>query len=172
MLGLAERVICVDRSRAMLGQAQARLTRDTRGSRLDFRYGELDALPIHDGELDGLVAAMVLHHLASLEPALAEMRRVLKPGAPAVVLELGPHKEGWMRETLGDRHLGLEPADVLAAFERAGFEQARLEPVDDHYQPRPPSAAGTDERVQLPLYLVRGFAPRHVTHSKSDPGKS
>jgi ArsR family transcriptional regulator len=174
LLGIAERIICVDRSRAMLDQARAHLARDTRGSRLDFRFGELDALPIQDGELDGLVAAMVLHHLPALEPALHEMLRVLKPGAPAIVLELAPHKEGWMRETLGDRHLGLEPGDVLAAFERSGFEGAHLEPVDDHYQPRSPSDDGVERHVQLPMYLVRGFAPRHpvqpanATHTHKD----
>jgi ArsR family transcriptional regulator len=157
LLGLVERVICVDRSRAMLAQAERRLTRDARGTQLEFRQGELDALPIADAELDGLVAGMVLHHLADLAPALSQMRRVLKPGAVASVLELAPHQEDWMRESLGDRYLGLEPAEVLAAFERAGFEHAQLAPLEDAYQPRPPAA---DERVRLPLYLVRARAPR------------
>jgi hypothetical protein len=100
----------------------------------------------------------------------------LKPGGTAVVLELAPHKESWMRAELGDRHLGLEPADVMAAFARAGFEDIALDPVQDRYRPRRPAAAsapaapnGTGgvgheasvEPVSLTLYLVRGRAPRN-----------
>lgn len=163
LLGFVGRIVCVDRSRAMLAKAEQRLARDTRGTALEFRHGELDALPIADGELDGLVAGMLLHHLPELTSALAEMRRVLKPGATASLLELVPHQEHWMHETLGDRHLGLDPADVLSACERAGFEQVELASVDDAYQPRADAAQpghAPADRPRLALYLVRARAPR------------
>jgi ArsR family transcriptional regulator len=163
LVGLCARLVCVDRSTAMLTQCRERLERTARGTALEFRQGEMDALPIADGELDGLVAGMVLHHLAELERPLAEMRRVLRPGGTAVLVDLAPHGEEWMQDELGDRLLGLEPGDVLAALERAGFEGVEVEPLDDHYQPLPSKAKAsgdsTVERARLPLFLVRAHAP-------------
>jgi ArsR family transcriptional regulator len=125
-----------------------------------MRQGELDALPIADEELDACVAGMVLHHLAELSGPLSEMLRTLVPGGTAVVLELLPHREQWMRSSLGDRHLGLDSSDVLEAFERAGFEDVRLEHVDDRYCPTPPAEATTaSASTGLELYLVRGRKP-------------
>jgi ArsR family transcriptional regulator len=157
LLGRCARLICVDRSPRMLEEARLRLSRAPRGTALEFREGELDALPIQDGELDGLVAGMVLHHLAALDRPLAEMHRVLVPGAAACVLELAPHREDWMHSELGDRHLGLEPADVAAAFQRAGFVSVELEPVDDHYTPR---RADAGQPARLALYVVRARKAR------------
>ncbi len=156
----ASRLICVDSSAGMLAEAQKRLARRGDGPQIEFRAGELDRLPIADGELDGLVCAMVLHHLPALDGAVSEMRRVLKPGGTAVALELAPHHEAWMRAELGDRHLGLEPTEVLAAFERAGFVDVVLDPLEDRYRPRRRDAKTDDDPVSLSLYIVRGRAPR------------
>ncbi|HTF88613.1 MAG TPA: metalloregulator ArsR/SmtB family transcription factor [Planctomycetota bacterium] len=155
LLGLCSRVICVDRSESMLERARARLSVAQRGTEVEFRSGELDQLPLADGEVDGLVCGMVLHHLAALERPLSEMRRVLKPGGTAVVLDLAPHREEWLHETLGHRHLGLEPSDVVAAFQRAGFVSAEIEPLDDRYRPRRDEQAKDETQPQLSMFLVR-----------------
>ena len=160
LVGNCSRLICVDRSEAMLSEARRRLKRTRRHTEVEYRQGDLDRLPIETGELDGLVVGLVLHHLPSLDAAVAEMRRVLKPGGTAGVLELAPHKEAWMREVLGDHHLGLEAREVLAAFERAGFEDLVLDPVEDRYQPRRDPDDAAEEPVALGLYVVRGRAPR------------
>jgi SAM-dependent methyltransferase len=44
------------------------------------------ALPLHDASLDAALSANVLEHLADDLAALAELRRVLRPGARAVVV--------------------------------------------------------------------------------------
>lgn len=165
LVGLCERLVCVDRSAKMLDRARAKLERaPASGTRVEFRQGEMDELPIADAELDGLVAGMVLHHLSDLDRPAREMRRVLKPGATASVLELAPHSEAWLREAQGDLFLGVDSSDVMAALERAGFEELSFEVPDDHYTPPAPSAeppAGNGaERARLPLYLVRARAPR------------
>lgn len=155
LLGHCSRLICVDRSAGMLKEARKRLLRSGSAMQIELRKGELGALPIADGEVDGAVAGMVLHHLPKVDDAVAEMFRILKPGGSAVVLELSPHRETWMRQELGDRHLGLEPSDVLSAFRRHGFADVVLDPVDDEFQPRRPDAQG----VALSLYIVRGRKP-------------
>lgn len=154
LVGLVERVICIDRSEAMLSQARERLS-GSGGPALDFRSGDMDALPLADGEVDALVAGMVLHHLADLDRACVEMRRVLRPGGRAVVLELFPHTQDWMHAALGDRCLGLAPTDVTAALSRAGFSDATIDAIDDRYQPVGPNG----EHASLPLYAVRADAP-------------
>lgn len=156
LAGPCDRLICVDRSQGMLQEAEKRLVSSHPGTSIELRQGRLTELPIADGEVNGVVCGLVLHHLPELDAPLAEMRRALAPGGAAVVVELAPHREAWMREELGDRHLGLEPSDVVAAFGRAGFEDVVLEPLQDRYRPSPPGG----EPVSLPLYLVRGRVPR------------
>jgi SAM-dependent methyltransferase len=108
---------------------------------------------------------MVLHYLPALDGPLAEMHRVLRPGGAAVVVELAPHGEAWMRGALGDRHLGLAPGDVIAAFERAGFTDVALDPLEDHYRPESPAGAA----VELDLFAVRGRTPRaHAGEASGD----
>jgi len=149
---LVQRVICVDRSQGMLTQAEERLQGRTEGASYEFRLGEFDSLPLIDGEVDGVVASMVLHHLADLDRPLHEMHRILRPGGTVAIVELMPHREAWVRSALGDRHLGLEPADVLEALRRAGFSRVSLDPVDDRYRPVGPDG----QTAELPLYLARG----------------
>ena len=173
LVGLCERLICIDRSEGMLAEAQQHLRNATpAGTQVEFRHGELDALPLDDAELDGAVAAMVLHHLPDLGAALREMRRVLKPGGTLSIVELMPHRESWMHQELGDRHLGLAPTEVQAALTRAGFVDVRVEPLEDRYCPQPSAPAGEATEAQpntadsptravaLPLYLVRGRVPQ------------
>lgn len=156
LLGRVSRLICVDRSPGMLDEARRRLTPPPSGCEVEFREGGLDELPIEDGELDGAMLGMVLHHVEDIDLALEEVRRVIRPGGSLAVLDLAPHRETWMHEALGDRRLGLDSRDVLSALSRAGFEDLRLEDVDDEYRPLNPMQ---DREAALPLFLVRGRVP-------------
>src|SRR4029077_3194673 len=70
-----------DSSTGMLEQARRRL-----GADADLRVAELGRpLPYPDGAFDDVVASLVLHYLEDLGPALAELRRVLKPGGRLIV---------------------------------------------------------------------------------------
>nr|MBA3296578.1 metalloregulator ArsR/SmtB family transcription factor [Acidobacteriota bacterium] len=55
------RVVAVDRSGEMLQSARMRLQEF---SNVEVRRGELEALPIGDGELDAATLLLVLHHIA------------------------------------------------------------------------------------------------------------
>jgi ArsR family transcriptional regulator len=173
LAGLARKVICVDRSRAMLLRAASAWSapRPPRSS----SSGSASSTTCRSQRPKSTASspAMVLHHMARLEPSLREMLRVLRPGGTAVVLELAPHREEWMHDEHGDRHLGLERDAVRAAFERAGFTSVEVEPVDDRYQPTlPPEAKpapepnqtkpAAREHARLELFLVRGRKPRDV----------
>jgi SAM-dependent methyltransferase len=70
-----------DSSTGMLEQARRRL-----GDGADLRVAELGhPLPYPDGAFDDVVASLVLHYLEDWRPALAELRRVLKPGGRLIV---------------------------------------------------------------------------------------
>jgi ArsR family transcriptional regulator len=162
LVGRVRRVIAIDRSEAMLAAARERLRRAAKArpeTEIELRRGSFEALPLADAECDAVLLGLVLHHLDDLEPALLEVRRVLKPGGTAVALELLPHKEAWMRAALGDRHLGLAPADVARAFARAGFEDVATDPVDDRYRPERPGEDGPGP-AELELYVLRARRPR------------
>ena len=52
---------------------------------------DLNVLPFEEGSFDMVFCFLVLHHLESIQPALAEMRRVLKSGGLIFILELNPY---------------------------------------------------------------------------------
>lgn len=148
----AARVVAIDHSDAMLARAQANLTEHApdRAARVEFRRGELDRLPLADGEVGAIFASLVLHHVPDLFAALREMRRALAPGGRLVVTDLLPHKEAWMAEAMADARLGLDATDLKSRAEKAGFSAVEVEPADDAYVVEAPGG----RRVELPLFLL------------------
>jgi SAM-dependent methyltransferase len=71
-----ERVILVDYSRSMLRDARERLHDD---SRFVFVAADLYNLPLADSALDTAVTVRVLHHVADIPRAFAEIARVVRP---------------------------------------------------------------------------------------------
>src|SRR5205823_2431547 len=70
------RVVGLDLSRGMLVRGQAK-----RGGRpAELVQGRADRLPFPAGSFDRVVCANSFHHFDEPERALAEMRRVLRPG--------------------------------------------------------------------------------------------
>jgi SAM-dependent methyltransferase len=70
-----------DASAGMIEQARRRL-----GDDADLRVAELGGpLPYPDGAFDDVIASLVLHYLEDWGPALAGLRRVLKPGGRLIV---------------------------------------------------------------------------------------
>ena len=95
-----------DKSAAMVELARRRL-----GDDADLLVAELGSpLPFPDDMFDDVTASLVLHYLEDWGPALAELRRVLKPGGRLIVSVDHPFAENlWHRET------GLKP-DYFATY--------------------------------------------------------
>lgn len=95
-----------DKSAGMLELARRRL-----GADADLLVAELGSpLPFPDGTFDDVTASLVLHYLQDWGPALAELRRVLKPGGRLIVSVDHPFMANlWHREA------GHQP-DYLATY--------------------------------------------------------
>jgi ubiquinone/menaquinone biosynthesis C-methylase UbiE len=126
--------VAVDRSGEMLHAARRRL-RDL--PNVDVRRGELEALPIADGELDAAVMMLVLHHVPDPGAVLQEAARTLKPRGRFVLCDMLPHDHEEYKQQMGHVWLGFGDDQLRRLLGAAGFEDIRIVPL-----PSDPSAKG------------------------------
>ncbi|HEX2204207.1 MAG TPA: metalloregulator ArsR/SmtB family transcription factor, partial [Longimicrobium sp.] len=120
------RVVAVDASAAMLAAARERLAGV---EQVEVRAGELEALPVDDGELDAAVLFLVLHYVAEPERALAEAARALRPGGRLLVVDMAPHDREEYRQAMGHVWQGFPPERLAGWMEEAGLERFRHVPL-------------------------------------------
>lgn len=70
--------VVVDRNAGMLGRAA--------GKRLSVALGDASGLPVADGSVDAVLFVSMLHHVPDWEAALAEARRIVRPGGVVAVM--------------------------------------------------------------------------------------
>jgi SAM-dependent methyltransferase len=166
-------LVGVDRSAAFLAAAADRV----RDPRACFVAGDAAALPVGDGTADAVVSGLVLNFLPDPRAALAEWRRVLRPGG-VLGLYVWDYAEGmqlmrvlWDAATEldpaaadldeGRRSLWCRPGPLQRLTEAAGFDGVDVEAVnvptvfrdlDDYWAP---FLGGTGP---APAY-VSGLAP-------------
>lgn len=116
----ADRVIGVDHSPAMLGEARRRLA-EAGLNGIDLRLGEMTHLPLPDASVGCVVANMVLHHAADPLAVLIEIRRVLAPEGLLLIADLVRHERESAREQLADQWLGFEEEELTGWLTGAGF---------------------------------------------------
>lgn len=80
-------VIGLDPSAELLGMARARAA--TALVRVDLLEGSAEAVPLEDASIDTVVTSWTLCSIPNPGRALAEMRRVLKPGGRLLFVEHG-----------------------------------------------------------------------------------
>jgi ubiquinone/menaquinone biosynthesis C-methylase UbiE len=127
-------------------------------ARITIRDGTADALPVPDAAFDAGVASLVLCSVPDQATALAELRRVIRPGGELRFYEhVVSKRPGPARlQRIADRTIrpflsgGCHAArDTLAAIERAGFVVERSERFS--FRPNPidvtsPHILGTASR--------------------------
>jgi len=119
--GRAEKIIGIDQNQDQLRQARMRCPE------ADFRLGELENLPLPAATVDCVLAGMVLHHVPAPELALAEMRRVLRPGGQLILADLRKHQMEIMRDRFADYWLGFDEARLRELLAGQGFVLERSE---------------------------------------------
>ncbi|GAB3880302.1 hypothetical protein GCM10029964_034430 [Kibdelosporangium lantanae] len=111
-LPLAERagsVTGLDMSDAMLAQARAKA--GERGLSVDFRQGDMTAMPFADASFDVVVSMLALMHIPVAERGrlFAEITRVLRPGGQVLV---GVKNGVFERLSRADRFATVDVTDV------------------------------------------------------------
>ncbi|MEC9372191.1 MAG: metalloregulator ArsR/SmtB family transcription factor [Planctomycetota bacterium] len=121
-----KKVIAVDVSSPMLDASRKRLAEF---DNVEFVEGDLTDLPLEDASVDAAVCVLVLHHLPQPAAAIAEMRRLLKPGGAAAIIDMYAHDREEYRTTMGHQHLGFSEQDMTRWLEEAGLTDARVAPL-------------------------------------------
>lgn len=156
------RVIAVDHSREMLALARERLGGRTS---VDLREGDLEALPIDDGELDVALLALVLHHIPDPGAVLAEAARAVRAGGRLLIVDMLPHDREAYRQEMGHAWLGFGREMLEAWVGEAGFEHLRFVPVpaDPAGKGPPLFAASARRRVSAPVVVTTELSlPDHA----------
>jgi ubiquinone/menaquinone biosynthesis C-methylase UbiE len=156
LVELGHRAVGVDGSPEMLDVARAAVPE------ADFRGGDLTALPVESSSADLVVCALALEHVASLDVAITELARVVRPAGRVVLSDLHPalralggaayfqDAAGGAGVVQGHSHLF---GDYLRAFEKAqlvvrgcheprfGTEEAMMQRPAAHFVPAATQAA-------------------------------
>lgn len=82
------RVVAVDASLAMLRYARDNVAATARKSSVDPLCARLPALPLPSHAFDAVISNSLLHHLPHPAPLWREVRRLARPGAAVLVMDL------------------------------------------------------------------------------------
>lgn len=129
-VGPSGRAIGVDMTPEMIERARANAAR-VGATNVEFRFGEIERLPLADGVADAVISNCVINLLPDKRPAFAEAFRVLKPGGRLVVSDIvSVHRlpsdfftaERWTACLAG----AIPEGEYLAAITEAGFTDVRI----------------------------------------------
>jgi ubiquinone/menaquinone biosynthesis C-methylase UbiE len=146
-----ERVIAVDASPEMLRAAKRRATAEKTASRIEFRKGDLNALPIDDSACDAALLLLALTHLETPSQAISQAARILKPGGKLVVVDLLRHDRDDFRRRLGQLHNGFAIDDLSSFLTQQSFDDVTVRPISPSAGAKGPAlllATGTRTQSQ------------------------
>ena len=147
-VGPAGRVIGVDMTAEMLSRAREH-PRKGGYANLEFRLGEIEALPVADASVDVVISNCVINLVPDKARAFREIARVLKPGGRMMVSDMvldRPLPE-WVRESaqgyvacvsgalLREEYLrligeaGLQEVEILAEHDASDFFMDPTDPL-------------------------------------------
>lgn len=131
----AQQVIAVDSSEKMV-EFGANLAREHGLSNLEFRLGDMEAVPIESGQVDLAFFSQSLHHSPHPGRAVAEAWRILKPGGHIAILDLARHQFEEAREMYADVWLGFAEVELRRYLKTSDFVNVQTAVV--HRESEPP----------------------------------
>ena len=85
-------VVGVDISQGMLDKGIVKIKKNGQEDIIELKYGDSEDIPFEDNYFDAITVAFGVRNFENLEKGLSEMKRVLKTGGMAVVLEFSKPK--------------------------------------------------------------------------------
>lgn len=164
-VGAEGRAIGVDMTHEMLSKARANSAGYTKSTGLDnveFRLGEIEALPLADNSVDVVISNCVINLSTDKPRVWREVFRVLKPGGRIAVSDIALLRElpdaakqtaeSWVGCVAGASLV----EDIWAMLDEAGFKKVELTPKPEYVR----AMAGTGD----PLYSrLADLLPEGVT---------
>ncbi|HET7738290.1 MAG TPA: methyltransferase domain-containing protein [Tepidiformaceae bacterium] len=162
-------ILGVDISPGMLRHARQNAARSHLGT-LTFVEGDAERLDLPDGTFDGVICASSLFLIPDMDAAVAEWRRVVKPGGFAAFTSFGPGLLEPLRAMweAGTANLGLQSsvppmglpdaASCKAILERHGFER-----VESHAEDQACPIESADEWWRINMAGLSGLALRSLS---------
>jgi len=92
------RITVCDLSESMVRQGRARTIDGGRLHGVDWVVGDAEALPLPDRAVEAVTIAFGLRNVTNIDRALAEARRVLRPGGRFLCLEFSRVVLPWLRQ--------------------------------------------------------------------------
>jgi SAM-dependent methyltransferase len=109
--------------------ALAAKLRDRLGARAEIVDGDGTAMPFADASFSAAACFTMLHHVPSPElqdRLFAEVRRVLRPGAPFVGTDSTGRGIGFALLHIGDTKVVIDPTGLEPRLRAAGFEDVAV----------------------------------------------
>ena len=144
----AGRVIAVDSSQRMV-EFGSKLAQRHDVPNLEYRLGDMEAVPLADAEVDLAFFSQSLHHAIRPPKAIEEAWRILKPGGKIVILDLNRHTFEEARELYADVWLGFSELELRQFLKDAGFADVTTAAV--HREPDSPHFETLLARGEKPL---------------------
>ena len=118
----------VDRAPDMVEAARSRFGAEVAAGRIALYAGEVQALPLADASVDRVLTVNTVYFWPDLDPAFAELHRVLSPGGRVVI----GIRDGSVMEKVDETIFTLRsPEAIAAALATAGFADAAVHSAPD-----------------------------------------
>ena len=145
------RVVAVDASGPMLAHGRRAVNRNDLAGRIDLVRARFPSMCVRPGKtFDALISNSLLHHLPDPEAFWESVKRIVRPGAPLLVMDLArPESEDQAREIVRSAAAGEDtilkrdffrsllasftPDEVAAQLECAGLGLLEVRMVSDRH---------------------------------------
>lgn len=144
-----------------------------RGQDRETRVGDMRQLPFADAEFDGMIAVQSLEHVPDPERALAEARRVLRPGGVAVFVTPNRLTFGPAEEIVDPYHHVEFTADELQSLCASEFGRVAMHGLfgsDRYLELVAAERRALDRLLRLDPLRLRRLVPRRLRQHLYDRG--